>query len=279
MAPLASLVARETGLGAPAARRPAPAPAPAPTPTFRGAALSIERGGFQWLPVSAHIRERYLVTYRAPAARLASLVPAPLTIDALDGYGFVSVCALDITSMGIAGSPGFLRWGNRELLYRVGVRVGGEPTFFTLRSDVSSPVLALLGRFSHYRLRRADLRAWRANGALRLVCASRDGQADADFEAAPRAAERPAGSVFGDVQSATRFLLGMSFSADVTPEGRVRVQRIDHEPWRARFASPTRRRFDYLERVGRAIGADPEYDHTLVMTDLHQTWRAARWMR
>lgn len=268
IAPLAALVARETGLNAPAPRR-------AP---YRGAALAVERGGFQWLPVSARIRERYLVTYRAPAARLAALVPAPLTIDALDGYGFVSVCALDIASMGIAGTPELLRWSNREFLYRVGVRVGGQPTFFTLRSDVSSRALALLGRFSHYRLRRCDMRADRAGGALHLLCASRDGQADADFEAAPREDDRPADCVFPSVDAATRFLLGMTFSVDVTPEGRVRVQHIDHDPWRARFVTPTRRRFDYLARVGRAIGADLEYDHTLVMTDLHQTWRAARWM-
>jgi hypothetical protein len=267
IAPLAALVARETGLDAPPRHA-----------TFRGAALPLERGGRQWLPVSARIRERYLVTYRAPAARLASLVPAPLTVDALDGWGFVSVCALDIASMGIAGAPAFLRWSNRELLYRVGVRAGGQPSFFTLRSDVSSPALALLGRFSHYRLRRADIDARRSGEALRLLCTSRDGQADADFEAAPRATEAPADALFGSADAAARFLLGMSFSVDVTPAGRVRVQDIEHDPWRARFVTPWRRRFDFLARVGRAIGADLEYDHTLAMTDLEQTWRAARWL-
>jgi Uncharacterized conserved protein (COG2071) len=266
IAPLAALIAHETRLD-----RPRHA-------TFRGAALPLGRGGHQWLPVSAHIRERYLVTYRAPAARLAALVPAPLTIDALDGWGFVSVCALDVASMGIAGAPSFLRWSHRELLYRVGVRAGGEPTFFTLRSDVSSPALALLGRFSHYRLRLAEVEARGAGGALRLVCTSRDGQADADFEAAARTDAPPPDSLFADADTATRFLLGMRFSADVTPEGRVRVQDIDHDPWRARFVTPTRRRFDFLARVGRAIGADLEYDNTLAMTDLRQTWRAARWL-
>jgi hypothetical protein len=267
IAPLAALVAREAGLDRPARHA-----------TFRGAALPLERGGHQWLPVSAHIRERYLVTYRAPAARLAAIVPAPLAIDALDGWGFVSVCALDIASMGVAGTPAFLRWSNRELLYRVGVRAGDRPSFFTLRSDVSSAALARLGKFSHYRLRRADIEARRDGEALRLVCASRDGQADADFEANARAPGAPGDSLFADADAATGFLLGMSFSVDVTPEGRVRVQDIEHDPWRARFVTPVRRRFDFLARVGRAIGADLEYDHTLAMTDLHQTWRAARWL-
>jgi hypothetical protein len=266
IAPLAALVAHEAGLDRPPRHA-----------IYRGAALPLERGGHQWLPVSAHIRERYLVTYRAPAARLAALIPAPLTIDALDGWGFVSVCALDIASMGVAGAPPFLRWSNRELLYRVGVRVCDRPSFFTLRSDVSSAALAGLGRFSHYRLRRADFEARRGGEALHLVCTSRDGHADADFEASARRPEAPSDSLFADADAATRFLLGMSFSVDVTPEGRVRVQDIEHDPWRARFVTPARRRFDFLVRVGRAIGADLEYDHTLAMTDLRQTWRAARW--
>jgi hypothetical protein len=181
--------------------------------------------------------------------------------------------------MSIVGLPSFLRFENRELLYRIGVRVGGQPTFFTLRSDISSPVLALIGRFSHYRLRHADVTLARAEGRTRLVCRSGDGHADADFEASPTAADPPADSLFASADAATRFLIGMKFSVDVTPEGRVRLQDIDHDPWRARFVAPTRRRFDFVERIGRAIGADLEYDHTLVMTDLEQTWRAARWMR
>jgi hypothetical protein len=269
VAPLATLLIRETGLDAPR-RRPV---------SFPGASITIDRGGRQWLPVSAHIRERYLVTFRGPAARLAALVPAPLTIDALDGYGFVRVCALKIRNTDVVGLPSLLRFDNRELLYRIGVRVGGQPSFFTLRSDVSSPALALLGRFSHYRLRRADVTLARAEGRTRLVCRSRDGQADADFEASPGVAVPPADSLFASVEAATRFLIGMSVSVDVTPEGRVRLQDIDHDPWRARFVAPTCRRFDFVDRIARAIGADLEYDHTLVMTDLEQTWRAARWMR
>jgi len=238
----------------------------------------VAAGGHQWLPVSAHIRERYLVTYRAPAERLAALVPAPLTIDARDGQGFVSVCALDIEDMGIVGLPRWLRFENRELLYRVGVRIDGMPSFFTLRSDVSSPALALLGRFSHYRPQLGDLPPRRNAGRLQLICKSGDGRADAHFEAGPDPCAVPRGSLFAGVAEATQFLLGMSFSVDVTPMGRVRVQDIEHDPWRACFVEPSRRRFDFLDRLGSAMGVKLEYDHTLAMTDLRQTWRAARWI-
>jgi len=123
-----------------AARSVAPAPAPLP----------LEPAGHQWLPVSAHVRERYLVTFRAPAAAVARLVPAPLVVDSFRGHGFVSVCALELAEMGIAGTPSWLRFSNLEFLYRVGVRSHGAPSFLTLRSDVSARALALLGRpFSH----------------------------------------------------------------------------------------------------------------------------------
>src|SRR5262245_54431382 len=108
----------------PPARRAGPRSLPAPRP----ARVPLEPAGWQWLPVSAHIRERYLVTFRAPAAAVARLVPAPLTVDSFRGHGFVSVCALEMDDMGVAGTPSWLRFSNLEFLYRVGVRAGGAPS-------------------------------------------------------------------------------------------------------------------------------------------------------
>src|SRR5262245_9058206 len=128
------------------------------TPALSAQSLPLEPGGSQWLPVSAHVRERYLVTFRAPADAVARLVPAPLTVDSFGGHGFVSVCALELDGMGVAGTPSWLRFRNLEFLYRVGVRVGDAPSFLTLRSDVSARALAFLGgRLSPYPPHRADI--------------------------------------------------------------------------------------------------------------------------
>ena len=63
--------------------------------------------------------------------------------------------------------------------------------------------------------------------SVRMECLSRDGSGDAVLDV-DTAAEAPAnGSVFGSAEEATRFLLGMRFSAD-SVRGRVRVQPIDH---------------------------------------------------
>jgi hypothetical protein len=231
--------------------------------------------GHQWLPVSAHVVERYLVTFRAPAAKLVSLVPPPLSLDVHRGHGFVSVCALELAGMGIVGTPSWLRFDNREFLYRIGVRFQGEPTFLTLRSDVSARPLAWLGRrFSHYRPHLARFSLDRAQG-FRLECHSPGGVGDAQLDLDPRAGSM-AGSLFGDEGEAARFLLGMRFSTDARA-GRVRVQLIDHDPWGARAARVRRCRFAFLESLQRQVGA-LTLDHCLGMRDLRQSWRAARWI-
>ena len=238
--------------------------------------IDLPSAGHQWLPVSARIVERYLVSFRAPAAKLVSLVPPPLALDVHRGHGFVSVCALELQRMGIAGTPSWMRFDNREFLYRIGVRFRGEPTFLTLRSDVSARPLAWLGRrFSHYRPHLARFTLDREQG-FRLECRSPGGAGDARLDVQPDAGSM-SGSLFDDAGSAARFLLGMRFSADARA-GRVRVQPIDHDPWGARPARVRSCRFAFLEALERRIGARLVLDHCLGMSDLRQTWRAARWI-
>jgi hypothetical protein len=236
--------------------------------------IELPPAGHQWLPVSARVVERYLVTFRAPAAKLVALVPAPMSLDVYRGQGFVSVCALELARMGIAGTPSWLRFDNREFLYRIGVRFRGEPTFLTLRSDVSARPLAWLGRrFSHYRPHLGSFTLDRAGG-FHLACRSLDGLGDARLELEPDGGSM-AGSLFPDAGSAARFLLGMRFSADARG-GKVRVQPIEHEPWGARPARVRGWRFAFLEALEKQVGA-LTLDHCLGMRDLRQTWRAARW--
>lgn len=243
---------------------------PAPT---RPRPFVFEPGGTQFLAVSGTLTDRLLVTYRADAARLRSLVPAPFELDTYAGYGFVSVCAVEIAGMGLAGTPAFLRWQNREFLYRVGVRLHGEPTFLTLRSEVSSPLLALLGRyFSHYRPRLTELALVRDANRLRLTTRSEDALVEVDL-----AAPTDHASVFADEAQAAGFLLGMGFSADVV-QGRVRVQRIEHGPWQPRFVHTRAARFRFVDEVARSLGAHFELDNTLAVRDVPHVWKAARWL-
>jgi hypothetical protein len=240
--------------------------------------FQLEETGTQWLPVTGFVPVRFLATYRCEASRLSPLVPAPFSLDTLGGFGFVSVCALEVRDMGIRGLPREFRFDNREFLYRLAIRFRGEPTFLTLRSDVSAPGLAWLGRrFSHYRPHLGTFSLHDRDGRVRLACATRSGAGDATFEAAHADHARVSNSVFSSAEHAADFLLGMSFSADATPAGRVRIQRIEHDPWKARFVRMHEARFAFLDRLARELGCRFEYDSTLATHGIRQLWRAAQW--
>jgi len=236
----------------------------------------LHEGGTQFLAVSGTLTDRFLVTYRGEASRLRELVPAPFVLDEHRGYGFLSVCAVEIAGMGVEGTPSFLRFDNREFLYRLGVRFRGEATFLTLRSDVSSRALALLGRhFSHYRPNLGQVSLLRDGPRLRMEGTTPDGVGDAVLEV-DRDAPSLNDSVFEDDAHAAEFLLGMAFSADVV-RGRVRVQPIDHAPWEPRFVRTRLARFAFVDALERRLGTRLELDGTLAVRDVPHVWRAARW--
>jgi hypothetical protein len=177
--------------------------------------------------------------------------------------------------MGVPGTPSLLRFHNLEFLYRVAVRLHDEPTFLTLRSDVSAwPLWLLGGRFSHYRPRRAHLQLLREGQRFTLRCRSIDGLGDAELRA-DLGSEAPAlpGSAFPSAQAAADFLLGMKRSAGVH-SGAVQTQDIDHSPWQARLLARVQARFAFLDHLGAALSTQFQEDCTLHMTDIRQTWRA-----
>lgn len=230
----------------------------------------------QWLDVEGFITDRLLVTYRAPARALRSLVPTPFRLDEYAGYGFVSVCVLEVTDMGLLGAPRGLRFDNRELLYRLGVRYGERATFITLRSDTSSRALATLGaRFSHYGLRLAHVSLERAGG-FELRCRSRDGQADAHVAVRLQPMGHEPASVFVSATAAAEQLISMSCSVSAR-SGRVLLQAIEHEPWRPCFVPLGAARFGFLSQLERTRGLQLDYDNTLHVRNVRQVWRAARW--
>jgi hypothetical protein len=96
---------------------------------------------------------------------------------------------------------------------------------------------------------------------------------DASLEEAPAASR----TVFISASDAADWLLGMKYSADAV-RGRVRVQPIEHDPWRARFVRVQRARFAFLERLEEQLGCRFELDCVLATHGIRQLWKAARWI-
>lgn len=234
----------------------------------------------QWLAVDGFVTDRFLVSYRAPASQLTRLVPAPFTLDAYGGFGFLSVCVLEVRGMGIRALPSSMRFHNLEVLYRLGVRFRGQPSFVTLRSDTSSRALALLGgHFSHYRLHAARIQLSRAQDRFSLEAHTPKSAADARLDVDPaRVRPESSTSVFTSADAADRQLLGMAFSVDPGQRDRILLQPIEHTPWRASFVEPRELRFAFIEQLSQRYSLTLEYDSTLAMHAIHQTWHAARWL-
>jgi len=234
----------------------------------------------QWLAVDGFVTDRFLVNYRAPASQLAALVPAAFKLDTYAGYGFLSAGVVAVRDMGISALPRAFRFRNLQVLYRLGVRFRGEPSFVTLRSDTNSRALACLGGcFSHYRLRAARIRLSRTGGRFTLEARTPDANGDAHFDVVPaRATSECATSVFASAEAADRQLLGMSFTVDPGRRGRALVQAVEHTPWRARFVQPLELHFGFLQRLSRMYSVPLEYDSTLALHDVRQIWHAARWV-
>jgi hypothetical protein len=255
---------------------------PEMSPRLTSPALAISeqaRVRRQWLDVDGFITDRLLITYRAPAATLRGLVPAAFELDEWCGHGFVSVCALEVHEMGLCGAPSVLRFENRELLYRLGVRYRGQATFITLRSDTGSKALALLGSaFSHYGLRHAAVQLTRGERSFEMTCSDNEGRGTARAVARLEPTEREPASVFADSSHAAEQLIGMSFSVGARG-GRVLMQPIEHEPWQPRFVPLAQANFAYLRALEQRHGFRLEYDNTLHVQNVRQIWRAARWQK
>lgn len=82
-----------------------------------------------------------------PPARLAALVPPPLTVDTLDGAAWVGVVPSRLTRVRLRGCPPLPRlsaFGAVEV--RTCVTAGGRPGVFLLSLDAGSDLAVALGR-------------------------------------------------------------------------------------------------------------------------------------
>jgi hypothetical protein len=248
-----------------------------------GSRFELGEAGGLGLATTGFIPDGFLASYRAPPELLSRWVPEPFEVSTLGGEGFVSVLAFEVQRLGVLHAPEMLRLDSLGLLYSIGVRLPfrGEwqPTFLTLRLDVSSRALVFLGRrFTHYRPRQAlfDL-AHEPGRRWKIGCLSPDGDGDGVL-AAELNRHRPdcPSSRFLSAAHASDFLLGMEFSAAVRPNGRVQLQPIDHAPWEANFVELSERRFAFLERIERWLGTELEFDSALHLQNLSPLWRATQ---
>jgi uncharacterized protein YqjF (DUF2071 family) len=194
-----------------------------------------------------------LLTFEAPEGLIRRSIPPGVEPDRWDGRTHVSLVALQMRDVRVAGwrIPGFT--AHPQVNFRTYVRLAGEPGVWFVRQFVPSRLIAAVGRLRYgepfwptpIRSRVLDLpaevRAEYAVGPPALGW-------HVNVAAAP-AARLPA------PDSAEHYVMERVFACRARPDGRLGVFRVAHPPWAVRDVRAADYRFDF----GSLYGAEWEF--------------------
>jgi len=234
--------------------------------------------------VRSFTNKRFTVNFRVPLDQLRRIVPDPIDVDEIGGtgLGMLSMCACDfwVSRLGLLPIPPVR---NNDMLCRVStkIRKGSEVhrAYYTLRSDSSSPFLGFFGRrFSHFRKQVSPF--VRVDDGVRysLECRAADPLCRGRFtaEMASVTKEKPATTVFADVDEAKKFVFDLDGSCGYCYErDMLSFQKIDYPPWDMYFCHEYSYEFPLMDYVCGTFGLDAELDCVLFMKETAQTWGAS----
>ena len=234
------------------------------------------RSAAQWFKIHGQIRYRFLINYRMSESLLRRFDLGPLSFDCYQGESFLSVCALRM-KLRPEFSPLAFPWCS-EFLYRLAVKTPrGERAFISLLSLNSSPVIAKLGvHFAPFRFRYEKM-SHSEDGQLilgkepqvlpcHLRLSSKQHLLEAELSCGSSRTSKS--SIFASAKDAQNFLLELDGGVSLRGS-RFYRQKIDRTNWDARFFE-CQFESGYLKPwLSKGL---LQYDSTLLMTDLKQTW-------
>jgi len=228
--------------------------------------------------IRAVMERRLLVNYRVDPALLAALLPAPFRPVLVGGYGVAGICLIRLGQVRPGGVPARAGLRSENAAHRVAARWDGPDGpvtgVYICRRDTSSRLVALAGgRLFPGWHHLARFRVEEHEGRLRVQADSRDGVIRL-LAAGHLSADLPAGSVFADVASASRFFRSAPVGYATTPtEGRFDGVELETAGWGLRPL--------HLDEVSSSFFDDPERfppgtavaDSAFLMGGLATTWR------
>jgi hypothetical protein len=231
--------------------------------------------------VRSFTNKRFTVNFRVPLEQLRRIVPGPIELDEIPGtgLGMLSMCAFDfwVDRLGWLPIPPVR---NNEMLCRVSARIGQGRNqyraYYTLRSDSSSRFLGFFGRrFSHFRKQVSPFVRVDDGLCYGLECRAADPLCRGKFTAimATVSKDKPATTIFGDVDQARRFVFDLDGSCGYSFErGMLSFQKIDYPPWDMYFCHESTYEFPLIEYLCEKFGLRTELDCVLFMQNTEQTW-------
>ena len=222
--------------------------------------------------VDAFFRRSSVLTFTAPPAQLAPLLPPPLSLDLFeDRHAFLAVAMVDTRALRPTGFPAWL--GSRFFLvgYRLFVRYTDARGrrlrgLYILRSETDSRAMQHLGSlFTRYRYHRTQVDHEEAGDRVSIRTAS---GLDVEFRTTPDAA-LPLGSPFESWKEARRFAgpLPFTFSYD-PPTRKVLIVEGVREHWQPQPVEVLRHRAPMADGMRLASA--------FTVTDIPYHWKKGR---
>ncbi|GAB3823817.1 DUF2071 domain-containing protein [Hymenobacter jeollabukensis] len=186
--------------------------------------------------VEALLARTTVLTYAAPAAALQPLLPPCLTLNALDGRGFVAVALVQTRQLRPRGLPAWLGQDFFLIGYRLLVRytsAAGKRLrgLYILRSETDRRRMTLLGNmFTSYGYVTVDIQQ-HAAGSRQRIHSTQSGL-DIVVDHAEAAPALPPGSPFADWAQARRYAGPLPFTFSYhAPERQVVIVQGRREEW------------------------------------------------
>ncbi|GHE92641.1 hypothetical protein GCM10017786_26640 [Amycolatopsis deserti] len=218
------------------------------------------------LPMRTRFDHSLVLTYAVDAARLAAMLPEPLTPDIYRGpdgteHAFVAVALVALRHLRPSVLPAPLGFRSVMTGYRILARLrtpGGKTMrgLKILRSDTDRALLALGGNvLTGYRYHRSAARVSRRGETLRFTVRSRDGAGDLDVTADLADREPLWDKVFATPADARRFAgpLPYTFSPD---RAGIVVVKAFRSSWRPEPVGILGHEVAFLGRFGGAVLAN-----------------------
>jgi uncharacterized protein YqjF (DUF2071 family) len=190
-------------------------------------------------PVDAYFEKAVAVSFAFPETVLRPLVPKELEIDTHMGFGFVTTAMVWTRNLRPAGFPTFLGQDFFLAGYRVFTRLRDDSGrrlrgLYILRSETDKHRMARAGNlFTSYRYRRVNVKIEKSGAQTRVETSLASGNPTLDitFEASSDKSALPAGSPFGDWQTARQFAGPMPFTFSAEDDGVFVVIEGNRQNW------------------------------------------------
>jgi hypothetical protein len=229
--------------------------------------------------MSSVIERRLLVNYRVDPEVAASLLPAPLRPQLVNGWAVAGICLIRLGRLRPSWVPGWAGMRTENAAHRVAVEwdeAGGrQPGVYIPRRDSDSALTVLAGgRLFPGEHHRASFEVCETARELHVAFASTDGTAHVSIDV--RVAQRLQGSaLFADLREASDFFQGGSAGFSATRDsGRLDGLEMQADSW---VVEPTE-----LQAVSSSFFDDARLfppgsatiDCALLMRDIPVTWTA-----